>query len=196
MKAPILAAAGLSLLAGTAAIAQPAERGATPMTRADMSQKAAERFQKMDLNDDGVLDLADRELRRQQRIARIDTDGNGAISAAEREAAREARQARRAERREARGVDSDRRGHDKRWKRGMRGHRGMMGGRMMVRADANGDGRITLQEMQAHALARFDRIDTNSDGTVTADERRAARAAMRAERQERREQRRAERASQ
>ena len=70
MKAPILAAAGLSLLAGTAAIAQPAERGAAPMTRADMSQKAAERFQKMDLNDDGVLDLADSELRRQQRIAR------------------------------------------------------------------------------------------------------------------------------
>ena len=179
MKAPILAAAGLSLLAGTAAIAQPAERSATPMTRADMSQKAAERFQKMDLNDDGVLDLADSELRRQQRIARIDTDGNGAISAAEREAAREARQARRAERREARGVESDRRGHGKRWKRGMRGHRGMMGGRMMVRADANGDGRITLQEMQAHALARFDRIDTNGDGTVTAEERQAARAAMR-----------------
>ena len=101
MKKTVFALTGISLLAATAAMAQPAERTSAPMTRAEVSQKSAERFQKMDLNGDGVLDLADRELRREQRIARIDTDGNGAISAAEREAAREARQERRAERREA-----------------------------------------------------------------------------------------------
>ena len=127
MKTPILALAGISLLAGTAALAQPGDRNPGPMTRAEVSQKAAERFQKMDLNSDGVLDLADRELRREQRIARLDTDGNNAISKAEREAAREARQERRAQRMAERGQSADageRRGRGKHH-RGMRGwHRG------------------------------------------------------------------------
>tara|TARA_Y100000815_G_C13046157_1_gene388768 strand:+ start:98 stop:328 length:231 start_codon:yes stop_codon:yes gene_type:complete len=76
----------------------------------------------------------------------------------------------------------------------MRGwHRG---GGMMAKADTNGDGRLTLQEFQAHALARFDRADADSDGTVTQAERKAAREAMRAQMAERREARRAERAGQ
>jgi len=164
------------------------------MTRADVAQKTAERFQKMDVNGDGVVDLADRELRRQQRIAKIDTDGNGAISKAEFEAAREARQQRRAERMEKRGVEGERRG-GKRAMRGKRGHfgGGMMGGGRMARADANGDGRLTLQELQAHALERFDRIDTDNNGTVTAEERKTARDARRAQMRERMEQRRAKR---
>tara|TARA_B100001179_G_scaffold224656_1_gene203631 strand:+ start:57 stop:647 length:591 start_codon:yes stop_codon:yes gene_type:complete len=196
MKKTVFALTGISLLAATAAMAQPAERTSAPMTRAEVSQKSAERFQKMDLNGDGVLDLADRELRREQRIARIDTDGNGAISAAEREAAREARQERRAERREARGLDAERAGEGKRGKRGMRGRMGRRDGGMMARADANGDGRLTLQEFQAHALERFDRADADSNGTVTAEERKAAREAHRAEMRERSEQRRATRDSQ
>ena len=190
MKTPILALAGISLLAGTAALAQPGDRNPGPMTRAEVSQKAAERFQKMDLNSDGVLDLADRELRREQRIARLDTDGNNAISKAEREAAREARQERRAQRMAERGQSADageRRGRGKH-------HRGMRG--MMAKADTNGDGRLTLQEFQTHALARFDRADADSDGTVTQAERKAAHEAMRAQMAERREARRAERAGQ
>lgn len=192
MKSTILALTGVSLLAGTAALAQPADRNAGPMTRAEVSDRSAERFQRMDLNSDGVLDLADRELRRERRIARLDTDGNGAISAAEREAAKQARQERRAELRAQRGVDGEKRG------RGMRGTRrsGMRGGGMMARADSNGDGRITLQEFQTHALSRFDRADADSNGTATLQERRAARQAMRAEMQERRQQRRDQRAGQ
>ena len=195
MKKTVLAIASVSLLAGTAALAQPGERPSTPMARADVTQKVAERFQKMDVNGDGVVDLADRELRRKQRIAKIDTDGNGAISKAERDAAREARDQRRAERMEKRGVEGERRG-GKRGLRGKRGHfgGGMMGGGKMARADANGDGRLTLQEMQAHALERFDRIDTDKNGTVTAEERKAAHDARRAKMRERMEQRRAARA--
>ena len=52
MKTPILALAGISLLAGTAALAQPGDRNPGPMTRAEVSQKAAERFQRMDMNSD------------------------------------------------------------------------------------------------------------------------------------------------
>lgn len=40
----------------------------------------------------------------------------------------------------------------------------------MNRADADGDGVITRAEAQAMADARFDRLDTNHDGRITADE--------------------------
>ena len=44
-------------------------------------------------------------------------------------------------------------------------------GRMLSRADANGDGRITRAEVRAMAAERFDRMDTNGDGTISDDER-------------------------
>ncbi|MDQ2893966.1 MAG: hypothetical protein M3R64_12890 [Pseudomonadota bacterium] len=61
----------------------------------------------------------------------------------------------------------------------MRAHRGMHGGAMMMRADANEDGVITRAEAIAQADARFDRLDTNHDGKVTSDEQDAMRSAMR-----------------
>lgn len=45
------------------------------------------------------------------------------------------------------------------------------GGMGMMRADTNGDGAISRAEATAQANARFDRMDTNKDGTLTADER-------------------------
>ena len=48
-----------------------------------------------------------------------------------------------------------------------------MGNHMLKMADANHDGRITLPEMTAAALQRFDRTDTNHDGVVTKEERQA-----------------------
>lgn len=50
------------------------------------------------------------------------------------------------------------------------------------RADANGDGNLTRQEMIAAAEARFARMDVNKDGTVTREERQAARAEKRGHR--------------
>jgi hypothetical protein len=40
-------------------------------------------------------------------------------------------------------------------------------------------GFVTLEQMRAHALERFDRADANHDGTLTADERHAAHGRMR-----------------
>lgn len=61
--------------------------------------------------------------------------------------------------------------------RQMKIHRGggMMGGRMIVMADGNHDGRITLAEAEAMALQHFDQMDSNHDGRVTPEERRAGR---------------------
>lgn len=52
---------------------------------------------------------------------------------------------------------------------------GMGGGRMIMMADSNKDGRITLAEAEAMALQHFDRMDANRDGQVTPEERRAGR---------------------
>ena len=47
-----------------------------------------------------------------------------------------------------------------------------MANRLFGMADANRDGRVSLQEAETAALAHFDRIDRNRDGRVTPDERR------------------------
>ena len=55
---------------------------------------------------------------------------------------------------------------------------GMGGGHMIVMADTDKDGRITLAEAEAMALKHFDQMDANRDGQVTPEERRAARPMM------------------
>ena len=57
----------------------------------------------------------------------------------------------------------------------MHGMRGMGG----MRAMFGDQGFVTLEQMRAHALARFDRADANHDGILTADERQAAHGRMR-----------------
>lgn len=52
-------------------------------------------------------------------------------------------------------------------------HAHQMGNHMLKKADSNNDGRISLSEMTAVALQRFDRTDTNHDGVITGDERQA-----------------------
>lgn len=54
--------------------------------------------------------------------------------------------------------------------------------RMFDAADANKDGRVSLEEAQAAALQRFDAADLNHDGVLTPDERRQASKAERAKR--------------
>ncbi len=63
---------------------------------------------------------------------------------------------------------------------GMHRHGMMMGGgfggHLFGMADANKDGRVSLAEAQAAALAHFDKADVNHDGKLTPDERAQAHA--------------------
>lgn len=50
----------------------------------------------------------------------------------------------------------------------------MIGGKWFDKADANHNGKVTLAEAKAAALAAFDKADVNHDGTLDRDEMRAA----------------------
>lgn len=155
--AALLAIPAIAQNATPEASARPA-RMTAEMTRAQVEQRTATAFARLDANGDGKLDAADRAAKQQARFDRLDTNSDGQLTPAEFTA-----RPQRAER----GQPGQRAGR--------RGHRG--GGMMhMARmADADGDGAITQAEFTAGALAMFDRADADKNGTVTREERRAAR---------------------
>lgn len=174
MKKFLLAGAAAFGLAGTGvAIAQVAPQPtmkpmhmAKPQTRADVQARVQKMFARLDTNRDGFIDqseIAAAKTRMHGRMAdrqpaagaarggafdRLDTNHDGNISRQEFDTAMQGRGT-------------------------MMHHAGMrhMGAKMLERADANRDGRISLAEAQQAALARFEAMDLNHDGTVTPDER-------------------------
>jgi Ca2+-binding EF-hand superfamily protein len=99
---------------------------------------------------------------------RLDANKDGMISREEFSKAREQRIEKRIVMRE-KIKDADKAG-----KLGeMRMHRrgGMGGTRMIVMADSDHDGKITLSEAETMALKHFDEMDSNHDGQVTGEER-------------------------
>ena len=162
-----LIAGAVVLTASGVALAQGLQSPAPDLTRAAAQQRATEAFARMDANGDGRIDATDRDARQKARFDRIDADKNGALSLAEFTAARSDR-------------DGDRAGRgDRGPRRHMRG--GLAGPPMGPNGiiDANQDGTLTQAEFTAAALARFDAADADSNGTVTAAERKAQRDTMR-----------------
>lgn len=187
----------------TAAQPAPAAPAAHPMadrtmTRAETVQKVREHFGQMDSNKDGTITTAeidelhanrakdfDKFKERGHGMAmsdpnaafdRLDADKNGSISRDEFAKGREERIERRMVIREEHDKAREGAKDGKAVRRVMRG--GGMGGHMIVMADTNKDGRITLAEAEAMALQHFDEMDTNKDGQVTREERRAGRKLM------------------
>jgi len=188
-----LAAAAALSVAG-AAIAQTADapaakagarehRAMSPSTRAEAQAHAARMFERLDANGDGQLNADDRQARVAQRFAKLDGNGDGALSLEEFSSAHEKRGE---GMRGAKGDRHHRMGH---------GRGGMM--RMMAqKADTNGDNQVSAAEFEAAALARFDAADADGNGTVTAEERKAAMQKMREGRKQARAEWRSKRAAQ
>jgi len=65
---------------------------------------------------------------------------------------------------------------------GMHMHAASFGGHLFEMADANHDGRVSLQEATNAALQHFDRADLNHDGKLTPEERQQAHQLMRGSR--------------
>ena len=174
-------------------------------TRAEVAAKVQEHFAKLDTNRDGFVTKAEADamrgqmrakfaenrperikqrkertdMRREHTFERIDTNNDGSISRAEFDAAHAKRDA--MADRNGDGMRDDRRMAG--MMRGMHPGMGGVGGRMFEMADANKDGRVSLQEAQAAALQHFDMADLNNDGRITREERMQRMQQMRAQRQ-------------
>lgn len=192
-KISLVAGAALLAIAGTA-IAQPGDgprrdRNADT-TRQQVIDRVDQRFAALDANRDGRVTAEEMrqhgEQRRAQRsertFERLDANRDGNISRAEWDQAQAQRTQRMSERRAQAGQDEQAgRPPGMRGMRAMRGMRGGHGVRMFGE-----QGYITQEQMRERALARFDRMDLNRDGTVTAAERQQARQQMRERMQQRR----------
>lgn len=188
MKKITLLTLGAALIAAPALAAPGGKMGDADgngvLTRAEVQANAVQRFAKMDANKDGKIDASDHAARRAEmqakRFAALDANSDGSISKVEWDQHGADRAAKRAERKEKR-VAAGEAGEGKRGHHGKRGGHGMRGGHGgWMKADANGDKAITQAEFETAALARFDRLDANKDGQVTAEERQAQREAWKA----------------
>lgn len=186
---------------------QRAPMAAKVHTRAEVGTHVRTMFERLDSNRDGFVTKAeaqaakaargDRGDRRGKRIERrgagspdrrtanrgamfdrIDSNRDGSLSRSEFEAAPMRQQRRVAMRSDG---QPGARPEGMRM-RGMRMGMGGLRGPMFDMADANRDGRVTLQEATAAAHRHFDMADANRDGQVTPQERMQMRQRMRAER--------------
>jgi Ca2+-binding EF-hand superfamily protein len=143
------------------AISAPAPAPQTLPTRAALTKSADANFKAIDTNGDGVLSAAELTAAEtkglQQRLTavrarldteftKLDTNKDGQLSRTEFMAAAP----------QTTGTPN--------------------GATLLTQLDKNKDGKITPDEYRAPILSRFDSIDTNHDGTISATERQAAQA--------------------
>ncbi len=129
----------------------------------------------MSMHEGAEKRMADRRMKPRDRAAafdRLDTNRDGMISRQEFLAAKP-----RIEERRMMVMRDGSPGGE-----GLRMHRAGFGGHLFAMADANRDGRVSLQEATTAALQHFDRADVNHDGKLTPDERRQAHQLMRGQR--------------
>lgn len=148
--------------------AQPEQsfRTRADLTRAGAEARAVAAFGRLDANQDGVLSAADRQADASRRFAALDTDGDGALSPEEFSAARQ-------------GAGGAMGGAARRGINRPAGGMGQWGGRLPD------DARISQADFIARALARFDALDANGDGAITAADRGAGKDEPRAPRRPR-----------
>ena len=130
-------------------------------------------FERIDTDNDGRISGEDMRAAAAARFARRDADGNGIVS---RDEQRDWRQTRRAERRAARFQAMDTDGDGMLSEAEFTEAKGMKrrGGKHRMGTRRAGRGPLTIQEAEARALRRFERMDANGDGIVTLEEAKAS----------------------
>lgn len=175
------------LLGGLAALAIVAAGGAAVAQQA--TSRPAPSHLRADADGDGRLSQAEFVGRRLDRLRAADANGDGSVSADERQAVRQAHRAARAAARFER-LDADKDGAITRAEfdaaRAARGHRGprVMRGRHgdAARPGMRAAAPVAIAGVEARAAEAFARLDTDRDGYLTAEERRAGRHGLRGHR--------------
>jgi len=182
MTATALVIPGCAEESGADADDDPVAAAPAALGEADRPDSPRGERRKLQSPKDGKLRRGDRQQPRQrgrrglalrQRLEKMDLDSDGKIT---REEVRQAASALFAE------LDADADGSlspdELAAKQGNRGRRGSMGpgwgGKLLERADQDGNGTLSQAELSAALLERFERCDSDADGAVTADELRAA----------------------
>lgn len=151
----------MSLGLAAAALAHPPQGGGDSPRGGDRG----DRFERADLDGDGVITAQEREAARANLFDTLDTDGNGAITDAEMQAAHEARRAEQEERRARMRERMQERFADRAQER-------------KAAIDTNSDGVISRAEFLDHESMLTGQLDANGDGDITREEADAAREAM------------------
>ena len=155
----LFALTALATIMPAAAQTAPAANTPQPVARATFAQRIDSAFVAVDANKDGFTDRAEIEAaetralqgrkaallkQREGAFKQLDKDNNGSLTLTEFNAAVVAAPIR---------PDA---------------------APFLTRLDTNKDGKVSLAENRAPALAQFDRIDTNKDGSLSVAEQRAA----------------------
>lgn len=132
----------------------------------EFSNMRALHFQKMDTNSDGTITTEERKVARQAKhiekadahFKKMDANEDGVISRAEFDAGAQKHK---------------RRKHKMKMRKMKKGANGQHGERNLrhFSQDANNDGSVDRAEFDSAAQDMFDRLDTNSDGVLTTDDR-------------------------
>jgi Ca2+-binding EF-hand superfamily protein len=154
-------AALIAIAVAAPAASAPAPAAQTIPTRAALGKNIDANFKAIDTNGDGVLSAAELTAAEtkglQQRLGaararldgeftKLDTNKDGQLSRAEFMAA------------------------------APQNAGNPNGAALLAQLDKNKDGKVTVDEYRAPVMARFDSVDTNHDGTISATERQAAQA--------------------
>lgn len=194
MKRLLSAAAAMIVLGSGVALAQPmgadghGARGQGQHERGEGRGRGGmnglRMLQVADLNGDNTVTRAEVEQLQGEEFAFRDRNGDGFLDQADASPMRQRMMSLREERREARQAAREEAGEDRSGRRGMR--RGDRDGEPRQRMDANEDGRISRDEFTARSARLFERLDTDSNGSVTPAELDAHVEARMERRQERR----------
>lgn len=166
----------LSALAAALLLSLPAHAGEGEPDRAPRraehkpKHRIGRLLKRLDANQDGQLARDEVPAKLWTRLARADADGSGSVSKDELKAFRKAQRAA-----SGRYADGGKRGKGGKGKQGRKGRRG----RRFERADKNGDGALTADEVRPEVWERISKADADGDGAVTRDELKAFHKAKR-----------------